>query len=76
MVSVADHGSGLPSDQIASAFERFFRADPARARESGGAGLGLPLARSLVLAQDGAIWLDETPGGGLTVNLAFPAAAR
>jgi signal transduction histidine kinase len=74
VVSVADHGPGMPAEQAASAFERFFRADPSRARLSGGAGLGLPLARSLVLAQDGSIWIEATPGGGLTVKMAFPAS--
>jgi signal transduction histidine kinase len=74
VVSVADHGPGIPAELVGSAFDRFFRADPARTRGDGGAGLGLPLARSLVEAQSGSIWLSETQGGGLTVNIAFPAA--
>jgi two-component system OmpR family sensor kinase len=76
VVTVADHGPGLDPGQAGSAFDRFYRADPSRARESGGAGLGLPLARSLVLAQDGSIWLEETPGGGLTVKMSFPGTDR
>ena len=74
VVSVADHGPGIPSEQVGTAFERFFRADPARTHHSGGAGLGLPLARSLIEAQSGSIWLSSTDGGGLTVNIALPAA--
>ncbi len=73
-IAVADHGSGLPSDQRDRAFERFFRADPSRTHEGGGAGLGLPLARSLVAAQGGRMWLEETPGGGLTAVIALDAA--
>jgi signal transduction histidine kinase len=74
VVSVVDHGPGIPPDMVGSAFDRFFRADPARTRGDAGAGLGLPLARSLVEAQSGSIWLSETDGGGLTVNIAFPSA--
>ena len=65
---------GIPSDQVDTAFDRFFRADPARTHHSGGAGLGLPLARSLIEAQSGSIWLSSTDGGGLTVNIALPVA--
>jgi signal transduction histidine kinase len=72
---VADHGPGLTPDQREMAFDRFFRADQSRARELGGSGLGLALARELVRAQRGRMWLDETPGGGVTAVVELPAAA-
>jgi len=72
-VSVADHGPGLPPAQRARAFERFFRADPVRGRDEGGVGLGLALARDLLAAHRGSLWLEETPGGGLTAVMELPA---
>jgi signal transduction histidine kinase len=74
VISVADHGPGLPADQAEAAFDRFFRADPSRTRETGGAGLGLPLARALIEAQGGRVWLEPTTGGGLTAEVEVPLA--
>jgi signal transduction histidine kinase len=73
-VSVADHGPGIPSEAMGAAFDRFFRADPSRTRDTGGAGLGLHLAKTLVDAEGGEMWLEETPGGGLTAKIALPPA--
>jgi signal transduction histidine kinase len=72
VVSVEDHGPGLPPELAARAFERFARADRSRTRETGGAGLGLAVARALVEAQGGQMWLERTPGGGLTAKIALP----
>lgn len=72
-IAVVDHGPGIPAEVAARAFERFFRADPSRGRDTGGAGLGLALARTLVEAQGGRMWLEPTEGSGLTVHLEFPA---
>jgi len=73
-IQVADRGPGLVPGQRERAFERFYRADPARTREDGGAGLGLSLAKSLIEAQHGSIRLGDTPGGGLTVAIELPRA--
>jgi signal transduction histidine kinase len=75
VIDVVDHGVGLPADQQQLVFRRFFRADPVRARETGGAGLGLPIAEGLLHAQAGSISLRDTPGGGLTVRIELPLAA-
>jgi signal transduction histidine kinase len=74
VIDVADAGPGLAPDLQSRAFERFFRADPSRARETGGAGLGLALTRAWVEAQRGRVSLGPTPGGGLTVSIGLPAA--
>ena len=72
VVSVTDHGPGLVGEAADRAFERFFRADPSRTRETGGAGLGLAVARTMVEAQGGHMWVEPTPGGGLTARIALP----
>jgi signal transduction histidine kinase len=75
VIDVADAGPGLPIGLHGRAFDRFFRADPSRARETGGAGLGLALTRAWVEAQHGHVGLSQTPGGGLTVSIELPSAA-
>jgi signal transduction histidine kinase len=76
VIEVADHGPGLTPEDRRRAFRRFYRADPVRAREDGGAGLGLSIARELILAQGGSISLVDTPGGGLTVRVELPLAVE
>jgi signal transduction histidine kinase len=70
---VADRGPGIDPPARSAAFERFSRRESSRSRDAGGAGLGLSLAKALVAAQSGRIWLEETPGGGLTVVVELPA---
>jgi signal transduction histidine kinase len=71
-VSVQDHGPGIPPEEQARVFERFYRADKSRARKGdGGAGLGLAIAQTLVEAHGGRIWLESSPGQGTTVHLSL-----
>jgi signal transduction histidine kinase len=72
VVAVVDGGSGFPVGFAEHAFERWSRADESRSRETGGAGLGLAIARGLVLAHGGRIWIDPPPGGRVAFEL--PAA--
>ena len=64
-------GPGFPADFTDRAFERFTRADESRTRASGGAGLGLAIARGLVEAHGGHIWIEQPPGGRVVLR---PAA--
>jgi signal transduction histidine kinase len=70
---VADTGEGISAQDLPRIFDRFWRADPARAREAGaGSGLGLAIARSLVEAHGGHIWAESQTGQGTTVSCLLP----
>jgi signal transduction histidine kinase len=71
-VSVVDQGPGFPEPFATHAFDRFTRADASRSRDTGGAGLGLAIARSVVEAHGGRIWIEAAPGGHVAFEL--PAA--
>ncbi len=78
LISVDDTGAGIPPEALAHVFDRFYRADFARARSSaqpGGSGLGLAIARSLIEAQGGSITIESAVGQGTRVTLAVPTAA-
>jgi two-component system sensor histidine kinase BaeS len=68
-ISIRDTGSGIAPDILPRVFDRFFRSG-----DSGGSGLGLPIARSLVEAHGGSISAESPPGGGTTVRIQLPAA--
>lgn len=69
-----DHGPGVPEDSQSQIFERFYTADPSRARLKGGTGLGMAIARSVVKAHHGFTCASTTPGGGLTLTVILPIA--
>ena len=68
-VTVVDEGPGFPAGFSTEAFERFTRADASRTRTTGGAGLGLAIARGLIEAHGGRIWIEEPPGGRVAFEL-------
>jgi two-component system OmpR family sensor kinase len=74
-ISVADHGPGLSSDEMVRIFEPFYRADPSRSRDSGGAGLGLSIVSAVVSAHGGEVHVKETSGGGVTFEVELPLAS-
>ncbi|WP_433466518.1 sensor histidine kinase [Spirillospora sp. CA-128828] len=69
VVSVSDEGPGLSPEQAERVFERFYRADRARSRDDGGAGLGLAIVAALVAAHEGTVEADSTPGQGATFKV-------
>jgi two-component system OmpR family sensor kinase len=71
-LSVADTGPGMTPDVVAHVFDRFFRADPGRARSRGGSGLGLAIVKSLVVAHGGSVSCRSTPRDGTTVTVRLP----
>jgi signal transduction histidine kinase len=73
-VSVRDTGMGIPSEHLPYIFDRFYRADKSRARQTGGAGLGLAIAKQLVIAHGGSISAENTPGQGTTFTFTLPVA--
>lgn len=74
-VSVRDHGVGMTAETMERVFDRFYRADPARARTTGGTGLGLAIAKEDVLAHNGTLDVDGKLGVGAIFVLTIPKQA-
>ena len=72
MLTVTDAGPGMPAEVVARAFERFYRADPARTRHQGGSGLGLAIVQAVVEAHGGRVRLESSPASGTTVRVELP----
>ena len=72
VLRISDTGTGIPPESLAHVFERFYRVDKARSRQTGGSGLGLAIVRSMVERNNGEIHLQSTVGKGTTFTVFFP----
>lgn len=73
-ISVEDTGEGIPAEDLPNVFERFYRVDKSRARATGGAGLGLAIAKSLVEAHGGRIEIRSEEGKGSRFSFTIPVS--
>jgi signal transduction histidine kinase len=73
-IEVRDSGPGLPADALADAAEPFHRLESSRSRDTGGAGLGLAIAKAVAESHGGALRLANAEGGGLLATLVLPVA--
>lgn len=71
-ISVTDHGCGISQEHIPRLFERFYRVDRGRSRDSGGTGLGLAIVKHIVLIHNGKITVSSQPGIGSTFSITLP----
>ena len=74
VIEVSDQGAGISAEHLTHIFDRFYRSDEARAREAGGAGLGLAICKRIVEAHDGQIEAESEPGKGATFRVRLPLA--
>jgi len=72
IITIADSGPGLPKDQLEAVFEPFVRLEGSRNRDTGGVGLGLAIARTIVQAHGGTVLLRNRAGGGLDAIVRLP----
>ena len=73
IIKIEDTGIGIPAEHHSRVFERFYRVDKARSRQSGGSGLGLAIVRAIVQRNRGEIQVESTVGKGSTFTVSFPA---
>jgi two-component system OmpR family sensor kinase len=72
VLEIIDHGEGIPPQVRDKIFQRFWRADSSRTRDTGGSGLGLAIVAAIIAAHQGTIGISETAGGGATFRVALP----
>ena len=70
---VRDDGPGIPAESRERVFERFYRVDRARSRETGGTGLGLSIVKHIVQAHGGEVWLNSEEGEGTAFHFTLPS---
>ena len=75
-IQVTDNGIGIPEEDLAHIFERFYRVEKSRTSETGGTGLGLAIAREIVIAHGGDISIDSKYGSGTTVTIKLPIKTK
>jgi two-component system, OmpR family, sensor histidine kinase VicK len=76
LITVQDHGRGIPADQVESIFGRFQQVDASDSRQQGGTGLGLAICRSIVLQHGGKIWVESKVGEGSKFLIKLPLEAE
>ncbi len=76
VVSVRDTGIGIEPEHLPRVFDRFYRVDKSRSRQTGGAGLGLAIVKQLVVAHGGTVGVESEPGQGSTFTFTLPAVRR
>lgn len=76
VLAVSDHGIGVPSRDLERIFERFYRVDQARSRDTGGTGLGLAIVRHVAQAHGGHVSVESVEGEGSTFRLRLPLASE
>jgi len=74
VTTVTDTGDGISPDDLPHIFERFYRADRSRSRHTGGRGLGLAIAKQIVEAHGGEVWVESTPSHGSTFGFRLPTS--
>ena len=72
-IRVTDAGIGIPAKEVGRIFERFYRVDPARSRNTGGTGLGLAIVRHVASNHNGDVTVESTEGVGSTFRLRLPS---
>ena len=72
-ITVDDEGPGIPEEELARVFQPFYRVEGSRSRETGGVGLGLAIAKSLIERHQGSLTLSNRTGGGLRARIVLPA---
>jgi signal transduction histidine kinase len=73
LVEVSDSGEGIDPKDLPHIFERFYRGEKSRNRDTGGSGLGLAISQGIIQAHGGEIWAESQPGVGTTFHLRLPA---